>query len=264
MLSLKGKVALVTGCGSDGEGWGNGKAISVLFARQGASLFGLDLRAAAAAETARLIRADGGEAEIRTCDVTDGAQVQAAVEACLARFGRLDVLVNNVGRSEPGGPVELSEETWNAQFAVNLDSAFLACKAVLPVMERQGAGSIVNIASVAGIRYVGKPQVAYAAAKAAMIQMSKTTAVLYAPKNVRLNCVIPGLMHTPLVSRLADKYFGGDYQGFVAHRSAQVPMGRMGDAWDVAHAALFLASDEARYITGTEIVVDGGFTAATR
>ena len=264
MLSLAGKVALVTGCGSDGEGWGNGKAISVLFARQGARLFGLDLREAAAAETARLVRAEGGEAEIRACDVTDGAQLRAAVDACLARFGRLDVLVNNVGRSEPGGPVELSEETWNAQIAVNLDSAFLACKAVLPVMERQGAGSIVNIASVAGIRYIGKPQVAYAAAKAAMIQMSKTTAVLYAPKNIRLNCVVPGLMHTPLVTRLADKYFAGDLAGFVAHRNAQVPMGRMGDAWDVAHAALFLASDEARYITGTEIVVDGGFTAATR
>jgi NAD(P)-dependent dehydrogenase (short-subunit alcohol dehydrogenase family) len=138
------------------------------------------------------------------------------------------------------------------------------CKAVLPIMERQGSGSVVSVSSVAGLRYVGKPQVAYAAGKAALLQFTRTTAVIYADRGVRLNCVVPGLMSTPLVRRLADKYAGGDFEGFSAHRNAQVPMGRMGDAWDVAHAALFLASDEARYVTGTEIVVDGGLTAATR
>ena len=131
-------------------------------------------------------------------------------------------------------------------------------------MEQQGGGAVVNVSSIAGLRYVGKPQVAYAAGKAALMQMTRTTAVLYAPKGIRLNCVVPGLVFTPLVKRLADKYAKGDFEGFVAHRHQQVPMGRMGDAWDVAHAALFLVSDESKYITAQEIVVDGGITAATK
>jgi NAD(P)-dependent dehydrogenase (short-subunit alcohol dehydrogenase family) len=264
MARLDKKIALVTGCGSSGPGWGNGKAISVLFAREGAKIFGADLDERAAAETRRLVMEEGGSCCTTTSDVTDTAQVKDLVEACMARFGRIDVLVNNVGRSEPGGPVELSQETFDEQIAINLKSAYLTCKAVLPIMERQGAGAIVNVSSVAGLRYIGKPQVAYSAGKAALIQFTKTTAVIYAPKGVRLNCVVPGLMNTPLVRRLADKYAGGDFEGFAAHRNGQVPMGHMGDAWDVAHAALFLASDEARYITATEIVVDGGLTAATR
>lgn len=263
MLKLDGKVALVTGCGSIGPGWGNGKAIAVLLARQGASVFGVDLTLEAAEATRALIQEEGGVAEVQVSDVTKAADVAAMVEACLARFGRIDILVNNVGRSEPGGPVELSVETWDAQMDVNVKSAFLTCKAVLPIMERQGAGSVVNISSVAGLRYVGKPQVGYAAGKAALMQMTKTTAVLYAARGVRLNCVVPGLMFTPLVQRLADKYASGDFEGFVAHRHQQVPMGRMGDAWDVAHAVLFLASDQSRYITAQQIVVDGGLTAAT-
>ena len=263
MLKLDGKVALVTGCGSIGPGWGNGKAIAVLLARQGASVFGVDLTLEAAEATRALIQEEGGVAEVHVSDVTKAADVAAMVEACLARFGRIDILVNNVGRSEPGGPVELSVETWDAQMDVNVKSAFLTCKAVLPIMERQGAGSVVNISSVAGLRYVGKPQVGYAAGKAALMQMTQTTAVLYAARGVRLNCVVPGLMFTPLVQRLADKYASGDFEGFVAHRHQQVPMGRMGDAWDVAHAVLFLASDQSRYITAQQIVVDGGLTAAT-
>jgi NAD(P)-dependent dehydrogenase (short-subunit alcohol dehydrogenase family) len=264
MLSLKGKTAIVTGCGSLGPGWGNGKAISVLFARQGAQVLGVDVNEAAAKETEGLIRAEGGLCAVRACDVTDAGQVNDLVAHCEARFGRIDVLVNNVGRSEPGGPVELDEKTWDDQIDLNLKSAYLTCKAALPVMERQGAGSVVNISSVAGLRYIGKPQVAYSAGKAALIQFTRTTAVIYAAKGIRLNCVVPGLMDTPLVRRLADKYAGGDFEGFSAHRNRQVPMGRMGDAWDVAHAALFLASDEARYVTATEIVVDGGLTSATR
>lgn len=263
MLKLDGKVALVTGCGSIGPGWGNGKAIAVLLARQGASVFGVDLGLEAAEATRALIQEEGGVAEVHVSDVTKAADVAAMVEACLARFGRIDILVNNVGRSEPGGPVELSVETWDAQMDVNVKSAFLTCKAVLPIMERQGAGSVVNVSSVAGLRYVGKPQVGYAAGKAALMQLTQTTAVLYAARGVRLNCVVPGLMFTPLVQRLADKYASGDFEGFVAHRHQQVPMGRMGDAWDVAHAVLFLASDQSRYITAQQIVVDGGLTAAT-
>lgn len=264
MLRLDGKVAIVTGSGSSGPGWGNGKAIAVLLARQGATVLGVDVDEAAAAETQVVIAGEGGRSSTAVCDVTDADQVNAMVTACLERYGRVDVLVNNAGRSEPGGPVELDETTWDAQIALNAKSTFLTCKAVLPVMERQGGGAVVNVSSVAGLRYVGKPQVAYAAGKAALMQLTRTTAVLYAAKNIRLNCVVPGLMHTPLVRRLADKYAGGDYEGFTAHRATQVPMGRMGDAWDVAYAVLFLASDEAHYVTGTELVVDGGLVAATR
>jgi NAD(P)-dependent dehydrogenase (short-subunit alcohol dehydrogenase family) len=263
VLRLDGKVALVTGCGTIGAGWGNGKAISVLLARQGASVFGADLSLEAAQATQQIIQEEGGVAEVQVSNVTNAADVAKMVDACAGRFGRIDILVNNVGRSEPGGPVEMKEETWDEQIDVNVKSTFLTCKAVLPVMERQGGGSIVNISSVAGLRYVGKPQVAYAAAKAALMQLTQTTAVLYASRGVRLNCVVPGLMFTPLVKRLADKYAKGDFDSFVAHRNSQVPMGRMGDAWDVAHAVLFLASDESRYITGQQIVVDGGLTAAT-
>ena len=133
--------------------------------------------------------------------------------------------------------------------AVNLRSTYLLCHEVLPVMERAGGGAVVSVASVAGLRYIGKPQVGYAAAKAALLQFTRTTGVIYASRGVRLNCVVPGLIHTPLVDRLADLYADGDREGYAAHRHAQVPMGRMGDAWDVAHAALFLASDEARYVT---------------
>jgi len=131
-------------------------------------------------------------------------------------------------------------------------------------MQRQGGGSIVSISSVAGLRYIGKPQVAYAAAKAALMHFTHTSAVIHAPDNIRMNCVVPGLMHTPLFEGLAAKYANGDTEAFAAHRNNQVPMKHMGDGWDTAHATLFLAADESRYVTGTEIVVDGGLIAATR
>lgn len=261
---LDGKVAFVTGCGSIGPGWGNGKAISVLLARQGAKLFGVDIKKEAADVTRNLIAAEGFDSEVMACNVTSASAVAEAVAACIARFGRIDILINNVGRSVPGDPVDMSETDFDEQLDINLKSAFLCCKYVMPHMERQGGGAIVNIASIAGMRYVGKPQIGYSAGKAALMQMSKVTAVIYASKGIRLNSIAPGLMDTPLVRRLADKYAGGDYERFVASRHAQVPIGRMGDAWDVAYAALYLASDEARYVTGAELVVDGGMTAATR
>jgi NAD(P)-dependent dehydrogenase (short-subunit alcohol dehydrogenase family) len=263
MYSLDKKIALVTGCGSLGEGWGNGKAISVLLARRGATVFGLDMNIEAAMETQSAIEREGGKATVRRCDVTDRLDVDDAIQACIDTYGRIDILINNVGRSEPGDPAALEETVWDAQMDVNLKSAYLTCHTVLPIMERQGSGAVVNISSVAGMRYVGKPQVGYAAAKAGLVQMTKTTAVIYGKRGVRLNCVVPGLMNTPLVRRLADKYANGDFDGFVETRAKQVPMGRMGDAWDVANAVLFLVSDESRYITGTEIVVDGGLTATT-
>lgn len=264
MLDLKGKVALVMGCGAVAKGWGNGRATAVLMARQGASVFGTDLHLDHANETRDLIVAEGFDADVIACDSTQSEQVARAVQACMARHGRIDILVNNVGLSQPGGPVDMEEAVWDAQMQVNLKGAFLGCKHVLPIMQRQGGGSVVNVASVAGLRYVGKPQVAYAAAKAGLMHFTRTTAVIHAPDNIRLNCVVPGLMHTPLIEGLAAKYAQGDTDGFIAHRNNQVPMKRMGDGWDTAHAVLFLAADESRYVTGTEIVVDGGLVAATR
>ncbi|WP_226016573.1 SDR family NAD(P)-dependent oxidoreductase [Novosphingobium sp. FKTRR1] len=263
MLKLNGKVALVTGCGSIGPGWGNGKAIATLLARQGATVFGVDVNLAAAEATRAVIEAEGNALAIAACDVTDGAQVDALVADCVARFGRLDILINNVGQSEPGTPATMEPDVWDRQLQLNLTSAYRTCHAALPVMEAQRSGAIVNVSSVAGLRWVGKDQVGYAAAKAGLMQFSRVTAVAYAAKGIRMNCVVPGLVFTPLVRRLADRYGGGDFEAMVARRHAQVPMGRMGDAWDVANAALFLVSDEARYITGTEIVVDGGLTAST-
>ncbi|MHC8943592.1 SDR family NAD(P)-dependent oxidoreductase [Advenella incenata] len=264
MLRLDGKVALVTGCGTMQSGWGNGKATAVMLARQGATVYGCDLSLDAAQNTQAIIQEEGGTATVQSCNVTSADEVAQLVANCLQAYGRIDILVNNVGRSEPGDPVTMAEDVWNEQLQVNLTSAFLCCKHVIPVMQSQGGGSIINISSIAGLRYVGKPQVAYAAAKAALMQMTSTTAIIYAEQNIRLNSVVPGLMFTPLVERLAKKYAKGDYEGFVAHRHGQVPMGRMGDAWDVAHAVLFLASNESRYITAQQIVVDGGVTMATR
>lgn len=263
MLRLDGRVAIVTGCGSQAPGWGNGKAIATLLARQGATVYGVDRNLEAAEATKQIVEGEGNILHAAAGDVTDSAQVNALVADCVARFGRLDILINNVGQSEPGTPETMEEEVWKQQLDLNLTSAFLTSKAVLPIMTEQGSGAIVNVSSIAGLRWAGKDQVGYAAAKAGLIQFTKVTAVAYAAKGVRLNCVVPGLMFTPLVERLAQRYNKGDFEGMVAKRHAQVPMGRMGDAWDIAHATLFLCSDEARYITGTELVVDGGMTGFT-
>lgn len=264
MLDLTGKVALVMGCGAVAQGWGNGRATAVLLARQGAVVYGTDLSLEQAQETQRLIAQEGGQCHVQACDVTRSDQVAQVVTDCIARHGRIDILVNNVGLSQPGGPVDMDEAVWDMQMQVNLKGAFLACKHVIPHMRTQGRGAIVNVSSVAGLRYVGKPQVAYAAAKAGLMHFTHTTAVIHAPEGIRLNCVVPGLMHTPLIEGLAAKYAKGDTQGFIDHRNNQVPMKHMGTGWDTAHAVLFLVADESRYITGTEIVVDGGLVAATR
>ena len=266
--SLDGRVAIVTGCGSQGPGWGNGKAITVTFARAGATVYGIDLHHAAGQETQRLVEDEGGRFVLGIGDVTKRATVEALVADCVEKLGRVDILVNNVGLSLPGDPATMAEEVWDAQIELNLKSAFLCTKAVLPLMERQGKGAIVSIASTAGIRYTGKPQAAYAAAKAGLIQFSRVVAVDYARRGVRLNCVLPGLIETPLVEKLASQFAsretGTDRDAFFRRRHEQVPMGRMGEAFDVAEAALFLASDSAKYITGTEILVDGGLCAAVR
>lgn len=258
---LKQKTALVTGAGSVGPGWGNGKAIATLFAREGARVFALDVNLAAAEETRKIIANEGGECVVFQADVTQSEQVQAAVAACVRSFGRVDILVNNVGIVEVGGPLELSEEKWDHVINVNLKSMFLTCKYALPQMLKQGGGAIVNISSVAAIRFTGYPSASYNASKGAINQFTQNIAVQYADKGIRANCVLPGLMNTPMIVEPLKRFYSeGDVEKMIQIRDAQVPMKKMGDAWDTAYAALFLASDEARYITGAQLVVDGGLT----
>lgn len=258
---LKDKVAIVTGAGSSGPGWGNGKATAVLFAREGAKVFAIDINPDAVAETEQIINDEGGECSVQQVDVTQADQVKSMVDRCVETYGRVDILHNNVGILEVGGPVEASEESWDRVVAVNLKSMFLTCKYALPHMENQGGGVIVNISSIVSIRYLGVPYVSYSATKAGILQLTQSIALQYAERNIRANTILPGLMNTPMIIEpLKDAYADGDIDKMLEMRHNQVPMKRMGDAWDVAHAALFLASDEAKYITGAQLVVDGGLT----
>ena len=258
---LQDKVAFISGAGSVGPGWGNGRAIAVRFAQEGAKIFAVDRDAERMLETVQLVKAAGGEIETATCDVTQSDAIATVVANCITRFGRIDILVNNVGGSAAGGPVEMREEVWDAQIDHNLKSVFLTCKHVLPIMEKQSTGAIVNIASTSGTRWTGSAQVAYASTKAGVIQFSRVVAVQYAKAGIRVNTVVPGQLYTPMVDvRLAKQRTGGDVSALLAQRQARIPLPFMGDGRDTANAALFLASDEARFITGTEIVVDGGMS----
>jgi NAD(P)-dependent dehydrogenase (short-subunit alcohol dehydrogenase family) len=271
MLDLSGKVAFVTGAGSAGEGWGNGKATAVLMARQGAKVYGVDMNEEALRGTAEEMSKEGLTGWFgRICNMTVSDDVQAAATDCVARFGSIDILVNNVGGSAPGDPVNMTEEAWDGQMQLNLKTLFLGCKHVLPVMERQfeatgKGGSIVNISSIGYMSYQvgGRVHVGYAASKAGVVSFSRATAIAYVKKGIRVNAVVPGMMHTPLVENRLTRQLGiNNAQDLIAQRNASVPMGRMGSAWDVANAVVFLASDEAGYITATQLVVDGGVTAA--
>lgn len=265
MHDLTGKIAVVLDLGQTSEdGWGIGCAIAFLLAQQGAKIFGGNRSVASAQITQSRIEEKGGICDIVQTDATSSESVSNLISQCLDKYGRIDILVNNVGKSEPGDPATMTEAIWDAQVELNLKSIYLSCHHALPVMEKQRDGRIVSISSIAGLRYIGKPQIGYSATKAAMIQVMKATAVMYADKGVRLNTVVPGLMYTPYTEQLAVRYGAGKgREEYMRMREQQVPMGKMGDAWDVAHAVLFLVSDEARYVTGQEIVVDGGITAST-
>ena len=234
------KVALIVGAGCVGPGWGNGRAAAVLFAREGAKVFAVDKNADSMTETVARVGNDG-EITTHVCDVLYDAQVTAMTEACRKKFGRIDILVNNVGGSAAGGVAEMLEESFDRQIDYNLKSVFLTCRHVIPIMIAQGGGAIVNTASSSGIRYTGSPQIGYASAKAAVIQFSRVTAVQYAKNGIRVNTVVPGQMHTPMVeARLAKQRTGGDVEALLKSRVALIPLGFMGDT---ANAALFLASD---------------------
>lgn len=258
---LAGKVVLVTGAGSVGPGWGNGRAIAVRFAEEGAFVYGVDRDPARLTETANMIANAGNTFTPGSCDVTSSSSIEAIVAACIAKFGRIDVLVNNVGGSAKGGPVEMSEEVWDAQIDLNLKSVFMTCKHVIPHMLAQGSGAIVNISSTSGMRWTGAAQIAYAATKAGVIQFSRVLAVQYAKQGIRVNTVVPGQLHTPMVEvRLAGQRAGGDVEALLKQRQSRIPLPFMGDGRDTANAALFLACDESRFVTGTEVVVDGGMS----
>jgi NAD(P)-dependent dehydrogenase (short-subunit alcohol dehydrogenase family) len=260
---LKDKVALVTGAGSIGPGWGNGKATAVLFARECAKVFGVDLDQGAADETRGIIEAEGGVCATHAADVSKAESVAAMVDACMAAFGRIDVLVNNVGIARTGGIATTEEADWDLVTDVNQKSVYLTCRHVVPIMEKQGSGAIVNIASVAAHRWTGIPYASYYATKGAVVSLSRAIALEFAGKGIRCNSVSPGLMDTPMVRFGLTGAYGedGDVDNLIRVRTSQCPMGRMGTGWDTAYAVLFLASDEARYVTGIDLIVDGGLTA---
>lgn len=258
---LDGKVALISGAGSCGPGWSNGRAAAVLFAREGAEIFAVNRSAESLAETKRIIEDEGHRCESHLCDVTESAAVAGMVAACIDTYGRIDVLFNNVGGAASGGAMDMDEADWDRQMDQNLKHVFLVTKAVLPHMVEQGGGSIVNTATTSAFTYAGSYQIGYCVSKAAVLRFSEAVAIEFAGRGIRCNTVIPGHMHTPSVEvRLAAQRTGGDVEALIASRNARIPMGKMGDAWDTAYAALFLASDESKFVTGTELLVDGGMT----
>ena len=239
---------------------GNGKATALLFAREEATVVAVDLHTDAAQATADEITAEGGRAIALGADVSSGTDVQRVVATTVERFGRIDVLHNNVGIEIVGDPVSTTEEDWDRVHAVNLKSVFLTCKHVIPHMERQGGGTIVNVSSVASIRWSPVPYFSYHTSKAALNHLTRVVARQYAAQQIRCNVILLGMMDTPHVRTYYQDRSAEEVEQIMRMRDSYCPMGHMGTAWDAAQAALFLVSDEARYITGVELIVDGGLT----
>ena len=260
MIDLTGKTVVVAGGGSVAPGWSIGRASCVTYARLGATVCVLDRDLASAQETVRLIEAEGGSASAYRTDMALEADIVETFREIAARFEAIDVLHHNVGIGKTGGPMETTAEDLDRIHSVNVKSLMLSCQAVLPGMAERGSGAIISIASVAGMRYLGYPHLAYCTTKAAVIQMTRMIAQQYAPQGIRANTVVPGLIDTPRVSANVAHMFSESLDEAKAARARQVPMQRMGTAWEVANACAFLASDAASYVTGTEIVVDGGIT----
>ena len=256
--SVAGKRILVIGAGSIGEGMGNGKAASLLYAAQGGKLLCVDRNITAAQQTVDLITAQGGTAYALAGDVTDAQQVKQIMQACDAHFGGLDILHFNVGTSRPFGVMDTELDEWQQTFATNVESAFLLTKAALPMLEQDAGGSIVYISSLAAIRGGPYSYISYEASKAALCRFAQSVALEYASRGVRANTILPGTIDTPHVKALISP--DTDAEQLAKNRSAMVPMRKQGTAWDVAEAALFLASDAANYITAIELPVDGGLS----
>jgi NAD(P)-dependent dehydrogenase (short-subunit alcohol dehydrogenase family) len=248
---LRGKVSIVTGAGSRGPGLGNGKATSILFAREGARVLCVDHMKERAQETVALIQGEGGTAEAFAADVTRFADCEAMVADALARWGGLDILHNNVGIESRHTLLDTTEDEWDRVMAVDAKSMFLATKAAVPAMDARGGGSVICVSSVAALRGYGRT--AYAAAKAAVIGFVKTCAVQLGPKGIRVNAIAPGMVWTPMVSDLGDEAR--------ERRRKASPLGTEGSGWDVGWGAVYLASDEARWVTGQTLIIDAGVTA---
>lgn len=269
---LTNRIALITGIGQVGSPrsttWGNGAAIARLLASNNVKIFGCDLHLSAAERTKSRLLAEFPDAEIEVmaADVTSQRDVDTFVAAAVAKHGRIDILVNNVGMTAPGSAASMSEDVWTSQIDLNLNSVYRLCHSVLPVMESQtspSGGSIINNASITALRYIGKPQIAYAAAKAAVLQFTRATGAMYAGKQIRCNAVVPGLMYTPLVENLASSERAEDREVGERIMRHNVPMGWMGRGEDVANAVVWLASGASRYVTSQTLVVDGGITEST-
>jgi NAD(P)-dependent dehydrogenase (short-subunit alcohol dehydrogenase family) len=259
---LDGKVAIITGAGqTPGDTIGNGRATALVFAREGARVLIVDRDEASARETEEKIRSERGESTTFGADVTRSEDCRAMTRTCVERYGRIDVLHNNVGiGAGDSGPVHLTEEVWDRIHTVNLKSMFLTAKHVLPVMRRQASGVILNVSSIASICAVG--MLAYKTSKAGVNALTHSLAIGNAEYGIRVNAILPGLMNTPMAIEGISRERGMAKEDLIRARDAQVPLGRkMGTAWDVAYAALFLASDEAKFVTGVLLPVDGGQSA---
>ena len=249
---LAGKVAIVTGAGSRAEGIGNGRATAVVFAREGARVLCVDQSKDAAEATRAMIAGEGGEAAVFAADVTRSGDCRAMVEEAVRRWGRLDILDNNVGIGGRGTVVEVKEEEWEQIMRVNVTGMMLASKHAIPAMAKSGGGAIVNISSISALRPRGLT--AYSASKGAVIALTRAMAIDHAAEGIRVNCIAPGPVYTPMV------YAEGMSAELRERRRQASPLGIEGSGWDVGNAALFLCSDEARYITGVVLPVDGGVT----
>lgn len=258
---LTGRVIFVSGGGSAGPGWSIGRASCVTYARLGAKVCVVDRDQDSAEETTRLILEEGGIAKTFVGDVSEQDHVKRLFNEARQQFGPIDVLHHNVGIGKVGGPMETSAEDFDRIHKVNVGSLLLAAHEVLPEMVSRGKGNILAISSVAGMRYLGYPHLAYSVTKAANTQFIRMIAQQYANKGIRANTVVPGLIDTPRIANTVAKMFSENgLDEARAARDRQVPIGRSGTAWEVAHACAFLVSDAATYITGTELVVDGGIT----
>lgn len=259
---LAGKVAIVTGAGSVSDGIGNGKATAITFAREAAKVMLVDRNMEAAEATRRIIEEAGHECFAYEADVSQSESCRQIVAECIGKFGRVDVLHNNVGIEIAGGLEDTAEEDWDKTMNVNLKSMFLLCRHVVQPMRERNGGSIVNISSINAIRTLPALSLAYGVSKAGVIAFTREIAVEYAACGIRANAILPGMMATPFVAESLTDAYGGEVAGMMRQRDRLCPTGKQGESWDVANLALYLASDESRYVTGTSMVVDGAQTCS--